>query len=140
MAFYDTMTDLELMIQVIWLEARGEGESGMRAVGHVIKNRVGFPSFPKTLRNVLTQTNAFSCLLPNDPEYGKKPDADDPQNLFCAYIAPKILDGSDPDLTNGAHFYINAATATSPWFLNHIVGDKINHPLLATIGRQNFYK
>ena len=140
MGLYDNLTDLELMVRVMWLEARGEGPDGMRAVGHVIHNRAGSIGFPATLRGVLLQTNAFSCLLPTDPEFGTEPDADDPQFAFCEEIAPKILDGSDPDLTNGAHFYINYATATSGWFLHHIVDDKVNHPLLAQIGRQNFYK
>jgi N-acetylmuramoyl-L-alanine amidase len=138
--FYDTYTDLELLIYVMWAEARGEGPLGMRAVGHVIKNRIGFPGFPKTLRTVLTQQNAFSCLLPNDREFGTQPDTDDPQFAFCQETAPNILNGTDADNTNGAHFYMNSATATSPWFLNHIVDDKVNHPLLAIIGRQNFYR
>ena len=140
MPFYDSMTDIELMARVMWLEARGEGPDGMRAVGHVMKNRAGFVGFPKTLRAVILQPNAFSCLLSNDPEFGTEPKAGDPQHAFCAEIAPKILDGTDADPTNGAHFYINYATATSSWFLHHIVADQTNHPLLTKIGRQNFYK
>ena len=136
---YEELTDLELLVHVMWLEARGEGPDGMRAVGHVIHNRAGAPGFPKTLRAVLLQPNAFSCLLPSDPEFGKEPDAGDPQFAFCEEIAPKILGGSDPDLTKGAHFYINPASATSGWFFKHIVEDPQNHPKTATIGKQDFY-
>jgi N-acetylmuramoyl-L-alanine amidase len=140
MNFYDAWSDLELLAYVMWAEARGEQQEGMRAVGHVIHNRVKNPGFPVTIRAVLTQENAFSCLLPNDPEYGKEPGDDDIQYEFCLHVAPAIMGGLDIDPTNGAHFYMNSATATSPWFLHHIVGDQINHPLTATIGHQNFYK
>lgn len=140
MPFYDDFTDSELFQYVIWAEARGEMQQGMRAVGHVIKNRVDAHDFPKTLRGVLTQVNAFSCLLPNDPEFGKRPLAGDVQYEFCKEIVPRILAGVDVDITQGAHYYMNSATATSHWFLHVIVDDKINHPLFATIGKQNFYK
>ena len=76
---YDQLSDPELMATIMWLESRGEGEEGMRAVGHVLKNRVGFPGFPQTLRAVIFQKNAFSCLIPSNPEYGKLPQAGDPQ-------------------------------------------------------------
>src|SRR5579863_2057251 len=103
----DNLTDLELMARVMWLEARGEMQAGMRAVGHVIHNRVGFPGFPKTLRTVILQPNAFSCLLPSDPEFNTVPDDDDPQYEFCEHIVPAIIGNLDTDPTNGAHFYMN---------------------------------
>ena len=140
---YENLTDVELMVYVMWLEARGEGPDGMRGAGHVIHNRVGAPGFPKTLRGVLLQPNAFSCLLPSDPEFGKEPDAGDSQFAFCEEIAPKILGGSDPDLTHGAHYYANLAEVTSGWFGRVIAGPEGNgtyeHPQTATIGRQRFY-
>lgn len=136
----DALTDIELMARVMWLESRGEMQGGMRAVGHVIHNRVGAIGFPKTLRAVLLQENAFSCLLPTDPEFNTVPAEGDVQYEFCEFVAPLIMTNKDIDPTNGAHFYMNPATAVSPWFLHHIVGDQVNHPLLATIGRQNFYK
>ena len=136
---YDQLSDPKLMATIMWLESRVEGEEGMRAVGHVLKNRVGFPGFPQTLRAVIFQKNAFSCLIPSNPEYGKLPQAGDPQFAFCQLIVPQILNGSDTDLTKGAHYYENAKTATSGWFARVIVADTVHHPLLVTIGEQNFY-
>ena len=136
--------DLRLFIRVIWLEARGEGESGMRAVAHVIKNRIGAAGFPRTLNAVLTQRNAFSCLLPESSEYNLQPQAGDVQYSYCQTIAPAVLDGTDPDNTNGACYYANLRDVTSGWFSRHISGadgqGTPDHPLLATIGNQNFYK
>jgi N-acetylmuramoyl-L-alanine amidase len=137
---YENLTDEQLMSRVMWLEARGEQQEGMRAVGHVIHNRVGAAGFPKTLRAVMLQPNAFSSLLSTDPEYGKEPATNDPQYSFCLQTVPRILAGVDVDLTCGAHFYLNPQEAKSGWFFRHVVQDTVNHPLTVTIGKQNFYK
>ena len=137
---YENLTDEQLMATVMWLESRGEGLEGMRAVGHVIHNRVGAAGFPKTLRTVMLQPNAFSSLLSTDPEYGKEPATDDQQYSFCLQTVPRILAGVDVDLTCGAHFYLNPQEAKSGWFFRHVVEDTVNHPFTATIGKQNFYK
>ena len=42
-------------------------------------------------------------------------------------------------LQGRAHYYENAKTATSGWFARVIVADTVHHPLLVTIGEQNFY-
>lgn len=54
-----TLTDeeKELLARILWLEARGEPESGREAVVEVIFNRVASVSFPGTVYDVLSQKN-----------------------------------------------------------------------------------
>ena len=54
-------------------------------------------------------------------------------------LTTQILDGTDPDLTNGADFYANETTATSGWYKVHIVESGL-YPVTAVIGRQTFRK
>lgn len=133
---YD-QNDLDNLILVAWKEARGDGADAMRAVMHVIVNRVRAEGFPKTLRSVLTQKNAFSCLNPSDPEFNLQPAEDDTQFAYCKTVAPDVLDGMDFDLTCGAVFYANEKTMTSGWYKRNII-DSGKHPVVAVIGKQTF--
>lgn len=136
--------DLHSMALCMWKEARGEGMLGMRAVAHVIKNRVGAEGFPKTLHDVIYQKNAFTSMsVPADPEFNLIPPPGDVQFASCMTLAPLVLNESDIDLTDGARYYENAATATSGWFGRVIAGpDGLGteeHPYTGQIGKQKFY-
>jgi len=137
--------DLHAMALCIWKEARGEGHDGMRAVAHVIKNRVGTPGFAKTIHDVIFGKNQFTSMsVSSDPEFNLIPPAGDSQFAYAVAICPSVLSGDDADLTDGAHYYENAATATSGWFGRVIAGpDGFGtelHPLTASIGKQSFYE
>lgn len=136
--------DLDSMALCLWREARGELSIGMRAVGHVISNRVGAPGFGKTLHDVIYGKNQFSSMsISTDPEFNLQPPPGDQQFAYCKTICPLILSGEDDDLTYGAHYYENAKTATSGWFGRVIAGpDGLGtegHQLLEQIGKQKFY-
>ena len=136
---YD-QSDIELMALCLWREARGEGQDGMRAVGHVIKNRVGAPGFAKTLRGVILGPNEFSSMsVSSDPEYTLQPGPNDPQFAYCQQIAPAILAGNDVDNTLNALFYANEVTMTSGWYKRVII-DSGQHPITVVIGKQTFRK
>lgn len=136
---YD-QNDVDLMVLCIWREARGELEVGMRAVGHVIKNRVGAPGFAKTVHEVILGRNQFSSMsIPSDPEYQLHPLPGDAQAAYCTQIVPQILDGTDPDNTFGAVWYANESTMTSGWYVRNIVSNP-EHPATAVIGKQTFRK
>lgn len=47
--------DLQCMARVMYFEARGEGERGMIAVGHVVMNRKADDRFPSTVCGVVKQ-------------------------------------------------------------------------------------
>lgn len=136
--------DIESMKLCVWKEARGEFSLGMRAVAHVIKNRVGAPGFASNLHDVIYGKNQFSSMsLPSDPEFDLKVPPGDLQFAYCGAMCPQVLAGEDPDPTHGAHYYENAATATSGWFDRVIAGPDGNgtegHSLTAQIGKQKFY-
>jgi spore germination cell wall hydrolase CwlJ-like protein len=136
--------DIHNMALCVWKEARGEGQLGMRAVAHVIKNRVGTPGFAKTLHNVIYGKNQFSSMsISSDPEFNLIPPPADPQFAYCVTMCSAVLNGGDDDLTDGAHYYENAATATSGWFGRVIAGpDGLGtpeHPFREQIGKHRFY-
>lgn len=134
--------DVHSVALCVWKEARGEGLLGMRAVMHVIANRVGAIGFARNIHDVVYGKNQFTSMsVPSDREFNLAPQDSDVQFAYCMNIAPSILQGGeDIDPTNGAHYYDNPKTAASGWFLRAIVKDPAHHPLLTTIGRQNFYQ
>lgn len=136
--------DIHSMSLCIWKEARGEGLDGMRAVAHVIKNRVGTPGFAHTLHDVIYGKNQFTSMsVVSDHEFNLVPPPGDSQFAYCESVCPSILNGSDVDPTFGAHYYENAAAATSGWFARVIAGPDgygtEGHSQTAHIGRQTFY-
>ena len=132
--------DLNNLALVTWKEARGEGNDGMRAVMHVIINRVGTVGFPHTLHDVIFQKNAFTSMsVPTDPEFNLQPQEGDVQYAYCQNLAVQVLNGTDPDLTANSHYYADLKYTTSGWFFRNIVQNPTQHPHKATIGRQDFY-
>lgn len=133
--------DIENLALVTWKEARGEGVEGCRAVMHVIVNRVGTPGFAHTLHDVIYGKNQFTSMsVSSDPEFNLQPKSGDMIYVACEHMATTVLQGNDPDCTNGAHYYANLKNTTSGWFFNHIVNDPVNHPITATIGHHTFFK
>jgi len=133
--------DVHSLALVGWKEARGEGITGIRAVMHVVLNRVGAVGFAHTLHDVIYGKNQFTSMsVPSDPEFNLSPQPSDVLFAGCISLAKAILSGTDADCTNGAHYYANLKTATSGWFYNHIVNDHIGHPQTAVIGHHTFFK
>ena len=111
---------VDLLARVISAEARGEPYSGQVAVGAVILNRVGHPSFPNTIAGVIYQYDAFTCV--SDGQFYLTPDED-------AYRAARdALNGWDP--TYGCLYYYNPSTYVNQWILTREVR--------LTIGRHAF--
>jgi N-acetylmuramoyl-L-alanine amidase len=140
---YDA-TDISSMALCIWKEARGQGLIGMRAVAHVIANRVGAPGFARTLHDVIYGKNQFTSMsVPSDSEFNLVAPAGNGEFAYCMQLCPTVLSGGDQDPTDGAHYYENPKTATSGWFTRVIAGpDGLGtegHSLTATIGSQKFY-
>lgn len=136
-----TSDDFEKVLTALcaWREASGEGNNGMLAVMHVIKNRS--EKWNKSVTDVITSPNQFTSMsVHTDPLTTKWPHPVDPQFLFCIQAVDSIYDGTSTDLTQGSLYYDNPATATSGWFQNVIVKDTINHPFMVQIGKQLFYK
>lgn len=105
--------EMKLLALTMWGEARGDGPEAMRAVGHVIINRMRSERFGDSVKDVVWKRKAFSCWNPNDPNrqamsnIAQLPrDSVDRQRWAEAVrIAKEIMSGRSSDLTNGALFY-----------------------------------
>ena len=99
-----------MMAKAVHGEARGENYTGKVAVAAVILNRVNSTQFPNTIKEVIYQPGAFSCV--DDCQINLKPNLD-------AYLAVSdAILGNAP--TKGCLFYMNPVTATSRWMKKRI--------------------
>ncbi|NLW01409.1 MAG: hypothetical protein GX041_09500 [Clostridiales bacterium] len=94
-----------MLARVINAEARGEPYIGKVAVAAVIINRMKSSLFPDTLREVINQPYAFTCV--QDKQINLTP------NDECYRAALEAVNGNDP--TGGCLFYYNPKTASSGW-------------------------
>lgn len=128
-----------LLALTIYREARGEGDEGMRAVGHCINNRAFV--WKKDLIAVMTDKNQFSSMtFPGDSQLVVWPQAGDRKFDIALDCASKIIDGLDKDNIGGALYYANLKTATSGWFFDNIVNKPEVHPMTVTVGHHTFFK
>ena len=108
------LTELETLARTMWGEARSEGEAGMRAVAHVVMNRVriararGGAWWGKTVVGVCTKPFQFSCWNRNDINAAKirAVSVRDPEFRVAMAIGLRILKGELTfDTTRGATHY-----------------------------------
>ena len=119
---------LELLALCCWREARGEGEDGMRAVGHVIINRskvTPYTRYAQPIFQVIMERGQFTSMSnPHDPEYRLHPAFNDRQYAFCLSIGPALIADTDKDNTNGALYYANLKELPpGAWFIREFAGD-----------------
>lgn len=113
-------SDVYLLAQCIYGEARGEPYKGQVAVGAVILNRVKSSKFPSSIAGVIYQRGAFDVV--SDGQINLAP------NDTAIKAAKDAMNGWDP--TGGCLYYYNPATATSSWIWSKTV--------TLTIGRHSF--
>jgi hypothetical protein len=133
-------TEVRLLAATVWGEARSEGEDGMRAVAHVMVNRVG-PRFGEDLATVILSPKQFSVWNRGDPNrrlvtsFVANPErytsAGDPQWEAAQRISREVLSGQSVDPTEGALFY--HTRAIRPRWSRQGVGRQ-------TIGQHVFYE
>jgi N-acetylmuramoyl-L-alanine amidase len=102
---YLTKEDLDLMAKIVYAESKGEPYEGKVAVASVILNRVLTPGFPNSVKEVIFQPNAFSCVI--DGEINVLPTEE------CYNAVYDAIEGNDP--TNEALFFYNPDIATCAW-------------------------
>lgn len=104
--------EAHLLAATAWAEARSEGELGMRAVAHVMVNRIG-ARFGEDLQTVILAPKQFSAWNLGDPN---RPLAQHPERyatggldkvtwVAAQEIAREVLSGQSIDPTGGALFY-----------------------------------
>lgn len=132
--------DLHSAALCAYKEARGDGSTGMHAVLHCIKNRVGFVGFAKNIHDVIYGKNQFTSMsVPSDPQFNLEPPANGLGWLEAQRLANVVLNTDDADPTGGARYYRNEKTATSGWFQRVIADDSFNHPMTVKILNHTFY-
>lgn len=113
--------EAHLLAATAWGEARSEGADGMRAVAHVMVNRVG-QRFGGDLETVILAPKQFSVWNVGDPN---RPLVRNPERyarsgenretwVAAQQIAREVLSGQSVDPTNGALFY--HTRAIRPWW------------------------
>ena len=112
------------MAKLVYAESRGEPFEGKVAVASVVLNRVMISQFPNSIREVIFQKNAFSCVKNN--EIIANPDQD------CYNAVYEAIKGVDP--TNNAIFFYNPKISTCSWMKSTEKND------VKTIGNHVFFK
>jgi len=130
------VVDAHWMALTMWGEARGSGEEGMRAVGHVIDNRRRAGG--RFVTDTVSEAYQFSCWNGGDPNLRAIQTIDDLPRTGEAWrrwqsarrIADEILSGNSQDPTGGALFY--HASYVSPRWSRGV-------PPVAQIGNHLFF-
>ena len=112
------------MAKLVYAESIGEPYAGKVAVASVVLNRTMDPHFPNTIRDVILQKNAFSCV--KNGKINANPNQD------CYNAVYDAIKGADP--TNDALFFYNPSIATCNWMRDT---EKFNQ---TTIGHHTFFK
>lgn len=129
--------EVRLLASTVWGEARSEGEEGMRAVAHVMVNRVGL-RFGETLETVILTPWQFSVwnrgdpnrrLVQNPERFARGGEALETWEI-AQRVAREVLSGQSIDPTNGALFY--HTRAVRPTWARHGQGRRV-------IGQHVFY-
>lgn len=124
--YYKTMLALTM-----WREARGEKRDGMRAVGHVIRNRVN--AGQGDWDHVITKKWQFSSLTATgDSQLVVWPDSPDEVFETAMNLAEDIFSNMDSDITAGATHYFNPHVVLPDWAKSMTK--------VATIGNHDFYR
>lgn len=131
-----TLDDIMTMARTVYGEARGEDIKSMRAVVHVILNRVKRGGRDHTPAAACLRRYQFSCWNENDPNRHKIRSIDMSNSLFrkcfmCVMIA-LYDDENGVDITHGATHYHNANMDEYPYWA------KGRTPLVS-IGPFHFY-
>ena len=116
--------EIACIAQAVYHEARGEHLEGMRAVGHVIVNRMVSSDNPTTACKVVNSPGQFT--------YNHRSKVTDWKSYNVALtVARMVYEGKDEDLTHGA----------TAFHVKH-VRPSWDHKMIrvATIGHQYFYK
>ena len=118
-----------VVAMTLWMEARGEGAEGIRAVGTVIVNRAEAQGLLP--RDVCLQYRQFSCWNGKTPEETllSPSELESSTWKYCCELADAICRGTWDPLGPWTHYY-NPALASPRW-----AGEMTD---VAVVGRHRF--
>jgi spore germination cell wall hydrolase CwlJ-like protein len=101
---------LDCLAKAIYHEARGESETGQKAVAHVVVNRTRHNAFPNSICGVVYQRSQFSWV---GQGYTVRTNSQAWRN--AQRIAEDVLTGNSRDVTNGARYFWSTSIGTPNW-------------------------
>ncbi|CAM5785324.1 spore cortex-lytic enzyme [Brevibacillus borstelensis] len=114
-------SEMQMLAQLVYSEARGEPYVGQVAVAAVVMNRLQSSNFPNSIQEIIFQPYAFTAI--DDGQYWLTPGK-------TAYRAAyEAVRGWDP--SGNALFYFNPKTATSKWIWSRPQIKKIGSHIFA---------
>lgn len=129
-----TLDDVLQLARTLYIEARGEGEHGMKAVAHTILNRVerqdGQFARDDTISGAVQRHLQFSGWNSNDPNFRKAFTLNVTEALFRAALRAALEAMDESDFTHEATHY-HASSIKPDW--------AVGHQPCFTHGRHMFY-
>jgi len=98
----------------LWREARGTSLGAIRAIWHVIANRIASSHFPNDAVSVILQPKQFSSFNPSDPNASKLPNPASVPDWNAFQSCLTIVDSPGDDPTGGATHYESCDAAGIP--------------------------
>ena len=108
-----TPSDLDTLARLVYGEARNQSYQGMKAVAHVVLNRVAKGSPDHTIVKAATRHKQFSCFDANDPNFKLTQTVSLADNLFQCCMNAALEAIREPDFTKGATHYHTHAVSPS---------------------------
>ncbi|MDE2020188.1 MAG: cell wall hydrolase [Patescibacteria group bacterium] len=109
--------DQQIAAATAYMEASNQGADGIRAVMHVLFNRLQFaPKYGSTIADICLRPWQFSCWNTSDPNRRRLATVDDTDPILSDCIATydAVVAGSD-DPTFGATHYIADGITPPSW-------------------------
>lgn len=122
-----TPADEFMLGLTLYREARGEGRTGMIAVGCVVRNRMA-KNGTSAYIEIVKPAQFTSISVHTDPEIALWPAEADPLWQSATFLAPSILDGSLSDITGGATLYYNPASIPPGKTITLLSGISVRFP------------
>ena len=108
-------SEFKCLAEALYFEARGETVKGQFAVAEVIRNRVKSSRFPGSYCGVINQGTGKKHRCQFSYTCDGKPEVISERAAYArvAKVARATIDGTSPDITNGATFYHTTAVRPS---------------------------
>lgn len=123
----------QVAARTIWQEARNQGAEGMRAVAHVIRNRIKNGRWGAVPATVCLWPMQFSGWRPVDPNYAPACALADDDPALAPCLDAWTASENEDDPTDGACFYHADSMVPIPSWARSMVET-------AHIGRHIFYR
>jgi spore germination cell wall hydrolase CwlJ-like protein len=106
--------EVACLAQAIYFESRGEPQTGMLAVGHVVMNRTRSAQFPRRVCGVVYQRSAAGCQFTFSCDGRSDYPRDRAAWSESVSLASAIYAGRTADPTHGA-LWFHKSTMRAPW-------------------------